>query len=59
MKVKGVKYNRLRAQIVFPVPPQTTVREFGPDAVALMDEPKESDLRKYHEYMDKRHKRRG
>ena len=47
LKVKGVRYNRLSAQIVFPLQKQVVVREFGMDAVALMTDPSPALMSKY------------
>lgn len=58
LKVRGVKYNRMAAQVVYPLQKQTVVREFGVDAVRLMEDPKPSLLAKYEEALDKRKKKR-
>lgn len=54
LKVRGVKYNRLAAQIVFPLQKNVTVREFGEDAVRLMHEPQPALLAKYETAIEKR-----
>jgi len=58
LKVRGVKYNRLAAHVIFPLQKQITVREFGEDAVRLMEEPKPSLLAKYEEALEKRKRRK-
>jgi len=58
LKVRGVKYNRMAAQVIYPLQKQTVVREFGIDAVRLMEDPKQSLLTKYEEAIEKRKKKR-
>ena len=58
LKVRSVKYNRLAAQVVYPLQKQVTIREFGEDAVRLMEEPKPSLLAKYEEAIAKRKKKK-
>lgn len=54
LKVKGVRFNRLSAQIVFPLQKQIVVREFGMDAAALMTEPSSALLAKYESALEAR-----
>lgn len=49
-----MKYNRMRARVLFPLQPRTTFREYGQDMVALMSEPKESLLAKYEQAIARR-----
>jgi hypothetical protein len=54
LKVRGIQYNRLRAQVVYPLQKRVTIREFGMDAVALMTEPSSALLAKYESALESR-----
>lgn len=58
LKVRGVKFNRLAAQVIYPLQKQVTIREFGEDAVRLMEEPKPGLLAKYEAALEKRKRKK-
>lgn len=47
LKVSTIYPNRVTAQVVYPLPPRTTVREYTPEQVATWREPSRAMLGKY------------
>jgi hypothetical protein len=58
LKVRGIKYNRLATEVLYPPQRQTTIREFGLDAARQMAEPSQALLDKYSSVADQRRSRR-
>lgn len=47
IEVRRVKYNRMRAKVLFPVSAPPVFREYGPDMVQLLTEPSPALMRRY------------
>lgn len=57
LEICSVKYNRMRARVLYPIPDLPTYREYGADMVYLMDPPHPTLLAKYEEAKRKHRKK--